>query len=139
MTVYNTTDLAVAIMGEEAIETNKKSATRTLRKFLRDDMGDGKAVVGKGSRYALDLKAAELKAMKKRFAAWEVAQEEAKEARKAALEAIKKPVAPVIEVPAEEAPDAPIEEDEALGIDGIEDPSDDDFEAMLAEAISEDA
>jgi hypothetical protein len=95
MTDYNTTTLAAAIMGDEAIETNRKSATRTLRKFLRDELGEGKSVVGKGGRYTLTYNKRELTAMTKRFRAWEVAQEEAKAARAEALAALKAPKASV--------------------------------------------
>ena len=41
---------------------------RTLRKFLRDDRGEGKAVVGKGKRYQIDAK--EVSGLSKKFAAW---------------------------------------------------------------------
>lgn len=122
MTTYTTSALASELMTDRA-EANLKSATRTLRKFLRDDMGEGKAVVGKGGRYALDLNKTQLKAMAKRFAAWEVAQAEAAAARKAALEATKAPK--VDPAPAPAVNDA---EDDAEGYEG---PSDADIAAML--------
>ena len=63
---------------------------RTLRKFLRSDARARNAadtLPGKGSRYALEGK--DLAPMKKRFAAWQVAQaeEKAERAAKAAAEA----------------------------------------------------
>jgi hypothetical protein len=63
---------------------------RTLRKFLRSDAranGAADTLPGKGSRYAIEGKA--LAPLKKRFAAWEVAQAEAaaKRAEDAAAEA----------------------------------------------------
>jgi predicted transcriptional regulator len=60
---------------------------RTLRKFLRADAranGQGDTLPGKGSRYAIEGKA--LAPLKKRFAAWQVAQAEA--AAKRAAEAL---------------------------------------------------
>jgi hypothetical protein len=96
MTTYTSATLAAAIMGDEAVDTNKKAATRIIRKFLRDELGGGKAVVGKGSRYALDYNKREITAMAKRFKAWEVAQDEAKALRKEALEAAKAPAKPSI-------------------------------------------
>lgn len=131
MTTYNTTTLAIAIMGEELVETNKKNATRTLRKFLRDELGEGKAVVGKGARYSLDYNKRELTALTKKFRAWEIAQAEAAEARKAALLAAKSPK-PVEDDTTTEtdnddtAPEADIE-DKAL-----EGPSDEEIAAMLS-------
>lgn len=87
---YTTADLAAAIIGEDKVEENRKSATRTLRKFLRDDMNEGKAVVGKGGRYALELNKTQVKAMAKRFAAWE-AKQEADKAARAELKAAQAP------------------------------------------------
>ena len=122
---YTTATLAAEIL-PEATEANVKAATRTLRKFLRDDMGEGKAVVGKGGRYALELKAAELRAMKKRFAAWEIAQEEAKAARAAALEAAKTPIA-------DETPEEPITDDADIEDEALEGPTDEEIAAMLSD------
>jgi hypothetical protein len=138
MTQYDTTTLAIAIIGEDEVDKNRKNATRTLRKFLRDDMGEGKAVVGKGGRYALELKAAELRAMKKRFADWEKAQEEAKKARAELKVAQTNSVAPKVSVNAI-AEDAvkggdsvnSIEEDEDPA--EIEGPTDEEIAAMLSE------
>lgn len=59
-----TADIAAAI-GTDA---------RTLRKFLRADMGDGKAVVGKGARYALPADKRSINALAKRFAKWDEAR-----------------------------------------------------------------
>lgn len=122
MTTYTTATLAEAIM-PEAAETNIKNATRTLRKFLRDELGEGKAVVGKGGRYALDYNKRELTALTKRFKAWEIAQEEAKQARREALEAAKAPKAPETAIEDE----APIEDDAPEG------PSDEEIAAMLSD------
>lgn len=134
MTQYNTTTLAVAIMGEEAVETNRKAATRTLRKFLRDELGDGKAVVGKGARYALDYNKRELTALTKKFKAWEIAQEEAKIARREALEAAKAPKV-------DKTPESPIEDDadntDEAGDDEMN-PDEGDIDAMILEMQEED-
>jgi hypothetical protein len=67
-------------------EVAEKFATdsRTLRKFLRADAraaGKGDTLPGKGSRYAIEGK--DLAGMRKRFAAWQVAQAEAKAERAA--------------------------------------------------------
>jgi hypothetical protein len=84
---YTTRTLAEVLI--DNADDNIKQATRTLRKFLRDELGEGKAVVGKGGRYALEYGAPEIRTLKKKFAAWEVAQAEAKAARAEALEAAK--------------------------------------------------
>lgn len=140
MTVYNTTDLASALIGEDEVATNRKSATRTLRKFLRDDMGEGKAVVGKGGRYALDLKVAELRAMKKRFTAWEVKQEEEKAARAELRTAKVNTVAPII-LPTDDegTEDINDEGDAPDSIDAFseEGPTDDEIAAMLEDDTDE--
>lgn len=63
------------------------TTSRTLRKFLRADArsnGRGDTLPGKGSRYAIEGK--DLAGLKKRFAAWKVAQAEA--AAKRAAEAV---------------------------------------------------
>lgn len=131
--IFNTTTLAIAIMGEDQVEANRKAATRTLRKFLRDELGEGKAVVGKGSRYALEYTKPQIKALTKKFNAWEVAQEEAKAARAEALAALR---APKADAPADAPIDAVEDDaDEAQGIDAIDD-SEIDFDAMLADAIN---
>jgi len=54
----------------EALDTDP----RTLRKFLRDDMGGGKAVVGKGARYELPGDKRSLNALAKRFTKWDEAR-----------------------------------------------------------------
>jgi hypothetical protein len=129
MTTYNTTTLAAAIMGDEAIETNRKAATRTLRKFLRDELGEGKAVVGKGARYSLDYNKRELTALTKKFRAWEIAQAEAAEARKAALLAAKSPKP----VEADTTPESDIDDDTDNGDEAPEGPSDEEIAAMLSD------
>lgn len=131
MTTYTTATLAEAIMPEVA-ETNIKTATRTLRKFLRDELGEGKAVVGKGGRYSLDYNKRELTALTKRFKAWEIAQDEAKQARREALEAAKT-------VKVEES--AAIEEEAPETDEAPEGPSDEEIAAMLSddeETVDED-
>lgn len=125
MTTYTTATLAEQIM-PEAAENNIKTATRTLRKFLRDELGEGKAVVGKGGRYALDYNKREITALKKKFAAWEIAQAEAKAARAAALEAAKTPK-PAIEA------ETDIEDNEPEGDNEAEGPSDEEIAAMLSD------
>jgi hypothetical protein len=130
MTTYNTTTLAIAIMGDETVEANRKAATRTLRKFLRDELGEGKAVVGKGARYALDYNKRELTALAKKFKAWEIAQEEAKIARREALEAAKTPTAPI----ADTTPESDIEDD----TDEELNPDEADIDAMILEMRDED-
>lgn len=133
MTTHTTATLTAALMGDDAISTPaaKKANTRTVRKFLRDELGGGKAVVGKGARYALELKAAELRAMKKKFAAWEIAQEEAKQARREALEAAK--TATATETPEEPTtdttPESDIEDDEDTPLEG---PSDEEIAEMIS-------
>lgn len=127
MTTYTTRTLSTEVIGAD-----DKTATRTLRKFLRDDTvaKGGKVGIdtpGKGGRYTLDLKAAELRSLKKRFAAWQVAQEEAKAAR-AALLADNAPKA-------DETPESPIEDDTDTALEG---PSDEEIAAMLSDDDTED-
>jgi hypothetical protein len=45
-----------------------KTDARTLRKFLREHLGEGKAVVGQGGRYSFTK--SEVKKMRKAFDAW---------------------------------------------------------------------
>lgn len=137
MTAYDTTALAIAIIGDEKVETNRKSATRTLRKFLRTDFAAREvATPGKGGRYSIDLTKPQLKAMAKRFAAWEIAQAEEQAARRAALEAkvtkVEEAPAPVAEVKDDdEATDeAEVASDEA-------DPEEVDLDAMILELEAE--
>lgn len=125
---YGTTELATAIMGEEKVSDDRKGATRTLRKFLRDEMGEGKSVVGKGGRYSLELKAAELRALTKKFAAWEIAQEEAKAARAEALAALKAPKAEAIALPADDEGTEDIDDGDDSPVEG---PTDDEILAMM--------
>lgn len=126
MTTYTTRTLAETIM-PEAAEENIKNATRTLRKFLRDELGEGKAVVGKGGRYALDYNKREITALSKRFKAWEIAQEAAKQARREALEAVKN--APAAEIAANDD-DAPESDNDDTALEG---PSDEEIAAMLSD------
>lgn len=102
---YTTRTLAEAMI--DNADDNIKAATRTLRKFLRDELGEGKAVVGKGGRYALEYGAPELRSLKKKFAAWEIAQAEAKAARAEALEAAKALKVDIV-------PETDIEDDEPI-------------------------
>lgn len=125
---YTTRTLAEVLI--DNADDNIKQATRTLRKFLRDELGEGKAVVGKGGRYALEYGAPEIRNLKKKFAAWEIAQAEAKAARAEALEAAKT-------VTAQET--LPIEDDEAETDEGdntdneANGPTDDEIAEMLAD------
>jgi hypothetical protein len=64
MSTMNTTEIA----------TELETDGRTLRKFLRDFYGDGKAVVGKGSRYQIEKR--ELRKLRKGFADWTAARAE---------------------------------------------------------------
>lgn len=130
MTQYNTRTLAESIIGEDEVGTNAKAATRTLRKFLRDETS-GVDGVGKGGRYTIELKAAELKAMKKRFAAWEAKQEADKAARAELREAQapKKTEAIILPTDDEGTEDIndEVEDDEVIA----EGPTDDEIAAML--------
>lgn len=120
MTTYSTRTLSEAIIGDDT-----KAATRTLRKFLRDDMGEGKAVVGKGGRYALDLNKRDLNAMTKRFKAWETAQEAAKVARAAEMKAKAETATLPVEVIATDEADT--DDNEAAS------PTDEEIAAMLSD------
>lgn len=135
MATYTTRTLAEKVM-PAAAEANMKSATRTLRKFLRDDLGQGKAVVGKGQRYSLDYTAKEITALKKKFAAWEIEQAEAQKARREALAAkLTAPANTVITTDVEESPVDTVDDldDDAEGDALIEGPSDEEIAAMLAD------
>lgn len=135
--IYGTTELATEIMGEDKVNENRKAATRTLRKFLRDEMGEGKSVVGKGGRYALELKAAELRALTKKFAAWEIAQEEAKAARAEVLAALKGAKAPTeaVILPTDDEGTEDINDGDDTAPEG---PSDNEIAAMLADIDADD-
>lgn len=124
MTTYTTRTLAEALM-PEAAETNIKAATRTLRKFLRDELGNGGAVVGKGSRYSLDYNKRELTALGKKLKAWEIAQEEAKAARAAALAALKPE--------ATETDTEPEGDNDDNADEAAEGPTDEEIAAMLSD------
>lgn len=131
---YTTATLTATLMGDDAIDTPaaKKANTRTVRKFLRDELGGGKAVVGKGARYALEYGAPELRSMKKKFAAWEIAQEEAKQARREALEAAKGAKAEEValdDTNEDDAPETDIEDDADEALEG---PSDEEIAEMIA-------
>lgn len=129
MTTYDTTALATAIIGEDAVTTNRKATTRTLRKFLRTDFVAREVPTpGKGGRYAIDLNKRDLAAMTKRFNAWKAAEDEANEARKV----LKASTAAAVTAPIE---DAPIEDagDDADAPAGAEGPSDEEIAALLAE------
>lgn len=135
MTTYSTRTLAEKIM-TAAAEANMKAATRTLRKFLRDELGEGKAVVGKGNRYALDFNAKEITALKKKFAAWEVAQAEAQAARRALLDSRKvikvtaEGIEEITKITADSSDEAAPAPDEAPAIEG---PTDEEIAAMLSD------
>lgn len=132
MTAYTTRTLAEAIM-PEAAEESIKNATRTLRKFLRDELGEGKAVVGKGGRYALEYNKRELNALSKKFAKWEIAQEAAKQARREALEAAKTPATPAIaldDANDDDTPETDIDDEAPASLEG---PSDEEIAAMLSD------
>jgi hypothetical protein len=132
MTAYTTRTLAAEVIGKD-----DKAATRTLRKFLRDaaTAQGGKVGVdtpGKGGRYSLNLTKPQLRKMIKDFAAWQVAQEEAKAAR-AALLADKADKAPVeVESPIEDNTDDEVIEDEDDNtLDTVEGPSDEEIAEMM--------
>jgi hypothetical protein len=139
MTTYTTRTLAEEIL-PDAAEANIKNATRTLRKFLRDELGEGKAVVGKGGRYALDYNKRELTSLKKKFAAWEIAQEEAKAARREALEAAKATTAPIEAETdnTDDEVDADFEPEDDNEVEGTEGPTDEEIAAMLSDDDIED-
>lgn len=137
MTAYDTTALAAAILGDDAIETNRKSATRTLRKFLRADAVAkggkvGTDTPGKGGRYQIDLNKRDLTAMAKRFKAWQEAEEKAAEARKAARD-VATPAAPEAAADADEV----MIEAEGEATDEAAGPSDEDLATMLEEIEDE--
>ncbi|MGX9924132.1 hypothetical protein ACWIG4_30260 [Streptomyces sp. NPDC002248] len=133
MTTYNTADLAAAIIGEDA---PRKTATRTLRKFLRTDFASRDLrTPGKGGRYSIDLNKRELSAMTNRFKKWESAENDAKAKR--AEEKAKKTetdTAP-IEDTTPETDNEVIEDDEDTTPEG---PSDEEIAAMLSDDDIED-
>lgn len=129
-TVYDTTTLAAAIMGDDAIEANRKGATRTLRKFLREDFGARELQTpGKGGRYAIEMTKPQLRAMTKRFKEWEIAQEEEKAKRAEALAAAKTVITPEEPI-ADTTPESDIEDDADETPEG---PTDEEIAAMLAD------
>lgn len=140
MTTYDTTSLAQAIIGEEAVERNRKAATRTLRKFLRTDFAARELQTpGKGGRYAIEMNKTQLKAMTKRFAAWEVQQEEEKAKRQEALAARKAPKAdPEPETPETDNEAETDTEDDSDDTDMGDDPDEADLDAMIREMQDED-
>lgn len=125
MTAYDTAALATEIIGEDEVTKNRKSATRRLRKFLRADEKNEKALhtcPGKGGRYSIDLNKTQLRAMKTRFTAWQKAEQEAAEQRKAARE---------VEA-AKVTPKTAAEQDaETDSTDEVEGPTDDEILEML--------
>lgn len=135
MTTFTTRTIAEKLLGEDAVEANAKAATREVRKFLRADTVAAGGTVGidtpgKGGRYTLELKAPEVKAMAKRFAAWQVAEAEAKAARAALKESLAKgtPAAPACEV--DDSTDEEIDDDSTDEATG---PSDEEIAAMLSD------
>jgi hypothetical protein len=128
MTTYTTRTLAEKIMPTDA-EENIKGATRTLRKFLRDTLGEGKAVVGKGGRYALEYNAKEITALKKQFKSWTITQEEEKAKRAALREEINASRA----LASNEDDTATDEEIIDEGDESPEGPSDEEIAAMLSD------
>lgn len=141
MTAYDTTALATAIIGEDKVTANRKSATRTLRKFLRTDFAAREvATPGKGGRYSIDLNKRDLNAMIKRFAAWEIAQAKEAEARRAALAAkgtTKVDSTPEAEEASDEVTIEMIDPDLADASDEAEGPADEDLDAMILELQDE--
>lgn len=135
MTTYNTATLTAALMGDDAIDTPaaKKANTRIVRKFLRDELGNGKAVVGKGARYALDYNKRELTALAKKFKAWE-AQQEAEKIARAEARAAAANKAPETDI----EDDAPIADDEDNADTELEGPTDAELAEMLTEIADED-
>lgn len=130
MTTYTTRTLAEAVIGDDS-----KASTRTLRKFLRDDATAkggkvGTDTPGKGGRYALDLTKVQLRKLIKDFAAWQVAQEEAKAAR-AALLADKAKTPETDTTPIEDDTDEGDNDDNAL--DTVEGPTDEEIAEMIAD------
>lgn len=127
MTTYTTRTLAEALIDDA--DDNIKAATRTLRKFLRDELGEGKAVVGKGGRYALDYNKRELTALAKKFKAWGIQQEEEKAKRAALREEITNARA------AASSEDDTATDEEIIdeGDESPEGPSDEEIAAMLSD------
>lgn len=128
MTAYTTRALAIEVIGDDS-----KTATRTLRKFLRDDTTakGGKVGIdtpGKGGRYSLDLTKPQLRKLIKDFKLWEVAQEEAKAKRAADLAAKGAIILPADDSTDEEALATNEESDNAP-----EGPSDEEIAAMLSD------
>lgn len=131
MTTYTTRTLAEKIMPTDA-EDNIKGATRTLRKFLRDMLGEGKAVVGKGGRYSLEYNAKEITALKKQFKAWTITQEEEKAKRAALREEINATrAAATVEDDAED--DINQDHSDTTAEYDAEGPSDEEIAAMLSD------
>lgn len=125
MTAYTTRTLAEIVIGDDG-----KASTRTLRKFLRDDTTAKGGTIGidtpgKGGRYSLDLTKRDITAIKKRFAAWLIAQEEAKAARAAAIAAPKDETP--IEDNTDDAPEGDNDADWAEALEGLNDPTDEEI------------
>lgn len=142
MTTYNTSSLTAALMGDDAIDTPaaRKANTRIVRKFLRDELGNGKAVVGKGARYSLDYNKRELTALAKKFKAWEAQQEADKIARAEARDAAKAQLAADLEARdalAERDSLAPADDEDESDTE-VEGPTDAELAEMLTEIADED-
>lgn len=120
MTLYTTKTLATEVIGADT-----KAATRTLRKFLRDEL-PREEQPGKGGRYALNYTKPQLKALTKKFTAWETAQEAAKVARAAEM------------AKAAETTTAPITEESDIEDNPVTGPTDEEMAEMLAEGDDED-
>jgi uncharacterized protein YecE (DUF72 family) len=134
MTAYNTRSLAEALIGDDG-----KQATRTTRKFLRDELGGGKAVVGKGGRYNLDYNKRELTALTKKFKAWETAQEAAKIARAAEMAERAKTAGTAVILPDDSnGDDADILDENTESDNPATGPTDEEMAEMLAEGDDED-
>lgn len=141
MTTFTTRTIAARLLGEDEVEANPKAATREVRKFLRADAVAAGGTVGvdtpgKGGRYTLDLKAPEVKAMAKRFAAWQVAEAKAKAERAALKEA--QANTPTIAAPACEDDPSTDEDDDTESDEAPSGPSDEEIAAMLQDDDTED-
>lgn len=56
------------VLTTQELATEFDTTPRQLRKFLRDTLGEGKGVVGKGARYQIERK--QVRSLAKKFAAW---------------------------------------------------------------------
>lgn len=70
-------------MNTTEVASELNTTARNLRKFLRSDArANGNPIAGKGSRWTIERK--QLASLRKRYAAWQKAQDEAKAKRDAA-------------------------------------------------------